>query len=109
MPLYEYQCKDCHQTIEVIQKFSDPDLTECGECGGTLERLLSAPAIRFKGAGWYVNDYGKSNGNGTQRNAAESETNGSSKADKTESKAPSKDSSPAKKAESGEKKSSKVA
>lgn len=62
MPLYEYQCKSCLRVNEVIQKFSDPDPTECKECGGELERLLSAPAIRFKGSGWYVNDYGKSNG-----------------------------------------------
>lgn len=67
MPLVEYRCAGCEQTIEVIQKFSDPDLTICSECGGVLERLLSAPAIRFKGSGWYINDYaakGK-NGNGS--------------------------------------------
>lgn len=66
MPLVEYQCSKCHATIEVIQKFSDPDLQDCSKCGGTLERLLSVPAIHFKGAGWYVNDYARkgSSGNG---------------------------------------------
>ncbi len=72
MPLYEYQCKDCKQVTEVIQKFSDPDLTQCKECGGILDRLLSAPSIRFKGSGWYVNDYGKSDGANQQ--AEESKT-----------------------------------
>ena len=58
MPLYEYQCEDCGQVVEVIQKFSDPPLSICSECGARLHRLLSAPAIRFKGSGWYVTDYG---------------------------------------------------
>lgn len=57
MPLYEYRCKKCGRKIEVIQKFSDQPLTRCEECGGELEKLFSAPAIRFKGPGWYVNDY----------------------------------------------------
>ncbi|HSR52446.1 MAG TPA: zinc ribbon domain-containing protein [Acidobacteriota bacterium] len=57
MPLYEYRCKDCHQTIELIQKVSDPPPEACPQCGGTLEKLLSAPAIRFKGEGWYITDY----------------------------------------------------
>ena len=61
MPLYEYRCHDCGETIEIIQKFSDSPLSECESCGGALERLLSPPAIQFKGSGWYVNDYGKAN------------------------------------------------
>ena len=65
MPLYEYRCADCDRTLEILQKVSDPDLGICSHCGGKLERQLSAPAIRFKGAGWYVNDYGKSNSNGS--------------------------------------------
>lgn len=59
MPLYEYQCKSCHTTTERIQKFSDPPLTVCPHCGGELEQLLSAPALQFKGAGWYVTDYAR--------------------------------------------------
>jgi len=63
MPLYEYCCKSCGKKIEVIQKFTDDPLTVCEECGGKLEKLMSAPAIRFKGSGWYVNDYaGKKSG-----------------------------------------------
>ena len=61
MPLYEYACEQCGQHIERIQKFSDPPLTKCEKCGGKLERLISPPAIQFKGSGWYVTDYaGKS-------------------------------------------------
>jgi putative FmdB family regulatory protein len=67
MPLYEYCCSSCNKTIEVIQRFSDPDLSICTECGGSLEKVLSAPAIRFKGSGWYVNDYAKSNGTGSSQ------------------------------------------
>ncbi|MGC2110361.1 MAG: FmdB family zinc ribbon protein [Candidatus Korobacteraceae bacterium] len=59
MPLYEYQCKKCHSLTERIQKFSDPPLTVCPHCGGELEQLLSAPAVQFKGTGWYVTDYAK--------------------------------------------------
>ena len=59
MPLYEYQCKKCHSLTERIQKFSDPPLTVCPHCGGEVEQLLSAPAVQFKGSGWYVTDYAK--------------------------------------------------
>ena len=64
MPIYEYQCSDCGQTTEILQKTSDPNASRCENCGGELERLLSAPAIRFKGSGWYVNDYSQKNGKG---------------------------------------------
>jgi putative FmdB family regulatory protein len=57
VPLYEYQCKQSRHRIEKIQSFSAPEEKVCPECGGEVERLISAPAIQFKGAGWYVNDY----------------------------------------------------
>ena len=62
MPLYEYQCKSCHSLTERIQKFSDQPLAICPHCGGELEQLVSAPAVHFKGAGWYVTDYAKKSG-----------------------------------------------
>jgi putative FmdB family regulatory protein len=65
VPLYEYQCKSCHTTLERIQKFSDPPLTVCPHCGGELEQLLSAPAVQFKGAGWYVTDYARKGSSGS--------------------------------------------
>ena len=58
MPLYEYQCKKCKHKFEKIQKFSDPPVRKCPECGGPVEKLLHAPAVQFKGTGWYVTDYG---------------------------------------------------
>jgi putative FmdB family regulatory protein len=58
LPLYEYECpKD--GTFERMQKFSDPPLAACPTCGGPVEKLLSAPAIQFKGTGWYVTDYAR--------------------------------------------------
>lgn len=59
MPLYEYQCKKCGHRFEKIQKFSDPPVKKCPECGGAVEQLISAPAVQFKGSGWYVTDYAK--------------------------------------------------
>ncbi len=64
MPLYEYQCRKCGATIEKIQKFSDPPLEVCEACGGELERLVSSPAIQFKGSGWYVTDYARKSSGG---------------------------------------------
>jgi putative FmdB family regulatory protein len=59
MPLYEYQCKKCGHRFEKIQKFSDPMVKKCPKCGGHVEQVLSAPAVQFKGSGWYVTDYAK--------------------------------------------------
>ena len=80
MPLYEYQCKKCHSLTERIQKFSDPPLAICPHCGGELEQLLSAPAVQFKGSGWYVTDYAKkssskgSSGSNASASASSSES-----------------------------------
>ncbi|MCG8457677.1 MAG: hypothetical protein MI919_15485 [Holophagales bacterium] len=57
MPIYEYRCQSCHAYTEELQKMADPPLEVCGECGGSLKRLISAPAVQFKGEGWYVTDY----------------------------------------------------
>jgi putative FmdB family regulatory protein len=59
MPNYEYLCKKCGHRFEKIQKFSDRMLTKCPECGGKIEQVISAPAVQFKGSGWYVTDYAK--------------------------------------------------
>ncbi len=58
MPLYEYQCDACGR-FELIQKMSDAALTTCPKCGRDVQKLLSAPAIQFKGTGWYVTDYAR--------------------------------------------------
>ena len=59
MPLYEYLCQKCGHRFEKIQKFSDAMLKKCPECGGKIEQVISAPAVQFKGGGWYVTDYAK--------------------------------------------------
>jgi len=64
LPLYEYRCAKCGSQFEKIRKFSDPPLTKCEKCGGKLEHLLSSPAFKFKGTGWYVTDYGKKDSSG---------------------------------------------
>jgi putative FmdB family regulatory protein len=96
MPLYEYECTTCHKHTEKIQKFSDPEITVCPHCGGKLERVLSAPAVSFKGGGWYADGYGnakpKSSGDsGTAGNGSKSGTDSKPNQDSK----PSKDSAPA--------------
>jgi putative FmdB family regulatory protein len=62
MPLYEYLCKKCGHRFEEIKKFSDKQPKKCPECGGVIEQVISAPAVQFKGSGWYVTDYAKKGG-----------------------------------------------
>ena len=76
MPLYEYQCQKCGHRFEKIRKFSDKQLRKCPECEGVLEQLVSAPAVRFKGSGWYVTDYAKK---GAAAHASSSESDAGSK------------------------------
>ena len=66
MPLYEYLCAKCGNKFETIEKFSDVAQTVHSGCGGAVERLISAPALQFKGSGWYVNDYAKSGSKGAK-------------------------------------------
>jgi putative FmdB family regulatory protein len=97
LPLYEYQCKKCHSLMERIQKFSDAPLTICPHCGGELEKQLSAPAVQFKGSGWYVTDYAHkspgTSGLGGDGSAASASSESKPEAVKSESST----SSPAKK------------
>ena|SRR5207302_10419310 len=63
MPLYEYECESCGTRFEKIRKFSDPPVEVCRNCGkGPVRKLLSSPAIQFKGSGWYITDYAKKSG-----------------------------------------------
>lgn len=78
MPLYEYQCEQCGHRFEVIQKFSDAPLTECTKCGGPVQKLLSSPAIQFKGSGWYITDYARAGKSDAAAGAAKSESGSSS-------------------------------
>jgi putative FmdB family regulatory protein len=81
MPIYEYECKKCHHRFERIQKFSDPHVKKCPDCGGPVEQVISAPAVQFKGSGWYVTDYAKKSSAGTS-----SSSNGDSKSDSSTKK-----------------------
>jgi putative FmdB family regulatory protein len=92
MPLYDYRCHKCGETFEVRQSFSDEPLQTHEGCGGTVERLISLPALQFKGTGWYVTDYGRGSskpaGNGSP---AKTESTSSAK---TESKPAAKTDAP---------------
>jgi putative FmdB family regulatory protein len=89
MPLYEYQCTQCAERIEIIQKLSDPPYSHCPKCGGDMKKLLSAPAIQFKGSGWYKTDYAsKPAGSSSSAKSESSESKSETKSEtKSESKA----------------------
>ena len=109
MPLYEYQCDACAHRFEVIQKFSDAPIDVCPKCGGVVRKLLSSPAIQFKGSGWYITDYaragksdsatapsGKTEGGSDAGASSKEGTSNSSTESKAESKTESKPSASAK-------------
>jgi len=77
MPNYEYLCKKCGHRFEKIRKFSDKQLRKCPECGGVIEQVVSAPAVQFKGSGWYVTDYPKK-GAGSATSSGSSSSEGDS-------------------------------
>ena len=91
MPIYEYLCKKCGHRFEEIKKFSDKQPTKCLKCGGVIEQVISAPAVQFKGSGWYVTDYAKKGSSGTGTGTASSSNasdgdGGDRKSDSKESK-----------------------
>ena len=77
MPLYEYECDSCGHRFEVIQKFSDALVDTCPKCGSKVHKLMSSPAIQFKGSGFYINDYAKKDSSAAAR--ASSAKEGSTK------------------------------
>ena len=97
MPLYEYQCEACGERFELIQKFSDPPPDACRKCGkGPVQRLMSSPAIQFKGTGWYITDYaqkGKSGGDSSsagkpEKSESSASTESTTKSDSTPAASP---------------------
>ena len=90
MPLYEYECKKCHHRFEKIQKFSDRMVKKCPDCGGPVEQMISAPAVQFKGSGWYVTDYAKKS---SSQSSSDGSGNDSKKEDKSKSESSSKEGS----------------
>jgi putative FmdB family regulatory protein len=103
MPIYEYECEACGNRFELIQKFSDPLVEICPKCGEhKVHKLLSSPAIKFKGTGWYITDYAKKgagesesskSGDKSETKAAESSSEKSDKSDRSSSAADSSGSS----------------
>ena len=87
MPLYEYQCDSCHERFERIQKYSDPPVDVCPKCGaGPVKKLVSSPAIQFKGSGWYVTDYARKSGDATKSSETKSSETKSSETKSSETK-----------------------
>jgi putative FmdB family regulatory protein len=99
MPLYEYKCKKCGHQFERIQKFSDKMVKKCPDCGGVVEQMISAPAVQFKGTGWYVTDYAKkpsalaSSDSNKSDGSKESKKDDKGKSDSSSKEGSSKDSS----------------
>lgn len=86
MPIYEYECRRCGHRFELIQKFSDKPRKRCPECRGAVDRLISPPAIRFKGTGWYVTDYADKKQPPEGEKGEPTADTESSKSEKTDSK-----------------------
>ena len=86
MPLYEYECQKCGRRTEKIESVDGPHLRKCPHCGGKVERLVTAPAIQFKGAGWYVTDYAKKSSGGDSEKTAAGVTEAVSKEKSGDSK-----------------------
>lgn len=109
MPLYEYKCLKCGRKTEKIENMNGPHLKKCPHCGGKVEALFSAPAIQFKGSGWYVTDYGgkKSSGDSGKDDKPATESKDSAKdsagKDSSAKDSGSKDGNKEKKGEKSEK------
>jgi putative FmdB family regulatory protein len=90
VPIYEYECEKCHGRFELLQKFSERPVKQCVKCGGPVHKVLSPPALVFKGTGWYVTDYARAD----RKKAEQADRDGSSsskKAESTPAKSGSKD------------------
>ncbi len=94
MPLYEYKCPKCGSIFEVIEKVSEKSFKKCLKCGALAKRILSAPAIQFKGSGWYVTDYAQKS---RQKTSSESKGKPSPEKKKGQDKKEEKSSSPSSK------------
>ena len=81
MPLYEYRCLSCGERTEVLQHLGDAPLKQCPHCGGAVEKVLSAPALQFKGTGWYVTDYSHKNSAGSSTSSSPAKTETAAKSD----------------------------
>lgn len=106
MPIYEYQCQKCHHREELIQKVSDPPLTACPKCKGPMTKLIAAPALQFKGSGFYITDYSDKGKDKSDKSKNKSDSGSTDKKSAAEKPAAESTSSPGttsteKKADSG--------
>ncbi|MFK4112414.1 FmdB family zinc ribbon protein [Streptomyces sp. NPDC002176] len=93
MPTYQYQCKDCGEGLEAVQKFTDDALTECPSCGGPLKKVFSAVGIVFKGSGFYRNDSRGASSSSSPAAKSSGSSSSDSKSSSTSSSASSSSSS----------------
>jgi putative FmdB family regulatory protein len=112
MPLYEYECSACGHRFERIQKFSDPPVEECPNCGKkNVQKLMSSPAIQFKGSGWYITDYArasKESGKESKESKESRESKDSKESKESKESAESKTSTGAKESKESSKESKPV-
>ncbi|MDH7513238.1 MAG: zinc ribbon domain-containing protein [Clostridiales bacterium] len=87
MPIYEYICSRCGSHLEAVQKVSDPPLQECQVCGGILKKIISPPAIQFKGNGWYITDYARKPSSSKEEKSKDETKSSESPAAKSEAEA----------------------
>ena len=86
MPIYEYECLTNHHRFEVIQKFDEPPVEHCTVCGEPVQKVLSAPAIQFKGSGWYITDYARKGSSDSSTSKSSESTTSSSESKKSDDK-----------------------
>ena len=91
MPIYEYRCTKCGHRFESIQKVNDPPLSKCEKCKGKAERLISSPAIQFKGSGWYITDYARKGSSDSSGTSSESSSSSDSASETSSAKKKKKD------------------
>ena len=103
MPIYEYDCQSCKKRTEAIQRVGERPLRICPHCGGKLKKAFSAPAIQFKGSGWYVTDYAGARGEQKSKEAAADSKEGVEKAEKAEKAEKTEKSDKSDKTEKGKK------
>ena len=100
MPTYEYRCRDCGHSFDIVQKMSDEPLTHCPECGGHLRKVFAPPAISFKGSGFYATDHRKKATSSADGKSTDAKEGTDTKKDSAKESTPSSGSSDAKKSDS---------
>lgn len=90
MPIYEYECDKCHSRFELLQRFNERPVKQCAKCGGPVHKVLSPPALVFKGTGWYVTDYARADRKKAEK-AEKDSGGGDKKSESTKAKSGGKD------------------